>query len=437
MSGPRKFGPVVLSEGYTRLNAFGVLLGGFSIIPLLAFMGLIMPTLLKDVFQIDPAFHGRMTGNLGVLQEVVVIALMGLVGAASDNFGRRVIMVAGLGLVGLGLLLYPLAENELQIYGYRAVFALGAATAPIMYGTSMQDTPANRSRGRFIGFGSIATGLGVIVMSLTIGRLPEYLVARGLTPADAGIYTCWCMVAFAAVVAVMVRLTWRAGRVAAGEPREPVWRNLGQGFSEAVRNPRIALAYLTSFASRGDLVVILAFLSLWVVQEGWDAGLASEDGTKRAGIMIAAINGVGLLVAFFIGWFVDRINRVLAVCIAFAVAGAAYSAMALVDDPYANIALAACVFLGIGEISVIITGNALIGQEAPKARRGALVGVFGLIGALSILCTYYFGGIIFDKISRVAPFVMMGIVNFIVALVALFVLLRAPGMSAREVRTST
>jgi len=95
------------------------------------------------------------------------------------------------------------------------------------------------------------------------------------------------------------------------------------------------------------------------------------------------------------------------------------------------------VFVGIGEISVIITGNALLGQEAPKARRGAVVGVFGLIGATSILCTNYFGGIVFDMISRVAPFVMMGIVNLIVALVALYVLIRAPGMSAKEVRTST
>ena len=437
MSVTRKFGPVALVEGYTPLNAFGVLLGGFSIIPLLAFMGLIMPFLLEDVFRIDPDFHGRLTGRLGVLQEVVVLLLMGVVGAASDNFGRRVIMVVGLGLVGLGLLLYPLAENELQIYGYRAVFALGAATAPIMYGASVQDTPANRSRGMFIGFGSIATGVGILVMALTIGRLPEYLVSRGVTPEDAGIYTCWCMVAFAAVVAVMVHLTWRAGRVAAGEPRELVWRNLGQGFSGAVRNPRIALAYLTSFASRGDLVVILTFLSLWVVQDGKDAGLTTGEGTIRAGIMIAAIQGIGLVVAVLIGRFVDRVNRVLAVCIAFAVAGAAYLGMAMVEDPYLNIALVACAFLGIGEISVIITGNALLGQEAPKARRGAVVGVFGLCGALSILCTNYFGGIVFDKISRVAPFVVMGIVNLIVALVALFVLIRAPGMSAREVRTST
>ncbi len=437
MSVPRKFGPIVLADGYTRLNAFGVLLGGFSIIPLLAFMGLIMPTLLREVFQIDPAFHGRMTGNLGVLQEVVVIALIGVAGAASDNFGRRVIMIVGLCLVGLGLLVYPLAENELQIYGYRAVFALGAATAPIMYGASMQDTPANRSRGQFIGFGSIATGGGVIVMALTIGSLPEYLVARGVTPVDAGIYTCWCMVAFAAVVAVMVRLTWRAGRVAAGEPRKPVWRNLGRGFSEAIRNPRIALAYLTSFASRGDLVVVITFLPLWVAQDGWDAGLISGEGTKRAGVMIAAINGVGLLVAVFIGRFVDRINRVLGVCIAFALAGAAYLGMAMVEDPYLNIVLVACVFVGVGEIAVIIAGNALLGQEAPKARRGSVVGVFGLFGALSILCTNYFGGIVFDKISRVAPFIMMGIVNLIVALVAVYVLIRAPGMSAKEVRTSS
>ena len=437
MSETKKFGPIVLAEGYSRLNAVGVLLGGFSIIPLLAFMGLIMPTLLKEVFQIDPAYHGRMTGNLAVLQEIIVIALMGVIGAASDNFGRRVIMVTGLCLVGLGLLVYPLAQNELQIYGFRAVFALGAATAPLMYGASMQDTPANRSRGQFIGFGSIATGGGVIVMGLTIARLPEYLVARGVSPEQAGIYTCWSMVAFAAIVAILVRLTWRAGRVAASEPRAPVWRNLGKGFSEAVHNPRIALSYLTSFASRGDLVVILTFLSLWVVQDGWDAGLTTAEGTRRAGLMIAAINGIGLLVAILIGRFVDRMNRVLAVCLAFAVAGAAYLGMAMIDDPYQNIALVACVFVGIGEIAVIITGSALLGQEAPKARRGAVVGVFGLIGAAAILCTNYFGGLVFDKISRTAPFFMMGIVNLVVALVALFVLLRAPGMTGKEVRTST
>ena len=437
MSRTGRFGPITLAEGYTPLNAIGVLLAGFSVIPLLGFMGLIMPYLLEVVFRIAPEVQGRLTGNLTVLQEVVVLLLMGIVGAASDNFGRRLIMITGLSLVGLGLLLYPLAENELQIYGYRAVFSLGAATAPIMYGASVADTPANRSRGLFLGFSSVGTGLGMVLMSLSIRGLPEYLVGHGVSPEAAGIYTCWCMVGFAVLVAVMVRMTWRAGRVAVSEPRKPVWRNLGEAFSEAVRNPRIALAYLTSFASRGDLVAIGIFLALWVQQDGRDAGLEPWEGFKRAALMFAAIQAVAVLASVFIGRFVDRINRVLAVCIAFAVASAAYFGMSMVKDPYADYALLVCAAVGIGEISVIITGGALLGQEAPKARRGAVVGVFGLTGALSILCTSFVGGIVFDAISRKAPFAMMSVVNLVVSIVALFVLMRAPGMSAREVRTST
>ena len=428
---------VALAEGYRPLNALGVLLAGFSVIPLLGFMGLIMPYLLEEVFRIPAQEQGRLTGQLTVLQEVVVLSLMGVVGAASDNLGRRVIMMTGLSLVALGLLLYPLAQNELQIYGYRAVFALGAATAPVMYGASVADTPANRSRGLFLGFSSIGTGVGMVLMSLTIGRLPEYLVGQGVSAETAGIYTCWCMVAFAVMVVLMVRLTWRGGRVAASEPRRSVLRNLGTGFSEAAKNPRIALAYLTSFASRGDLVAIGIFLSLWVVQDGKDAGLSTAEGLKRAGVMFAAIQSVAVLSSVLIGRFVDRINRVWAVCIAFAVASVAYFGMALVKDPYMNSALLVCAAVGVGEISAIITGGALLGQEAPKARRGAVVGVFGLTGALAILCTSYVGGIVFDEISRKAPFAMMGFVNLTVVVASVLVLLRAPGMSAKEVRASS
>lgn len=436
MSVTRRLGPVFLAQGYTPLNALGVLLAGFTVIPLLGFMGLIMPYLLEEVFRIPGEIQGRLTGQLVVLQEVVVVLLMGIVGAASDNLGRRVIMITGLCIVGLGLFLYPLAANELQIYGYRAVFSLGAAIAPVMYGTSIADTAANRSRGMYLGFGSIATGLGMMAMSLAIGKLPEYLVAQGVSPADAGIYTCWCMFGFALAVAVMIRLTWRPGRVAGSAPRTSVWRNLGTGFSSAISNPRIALAYLSAFASRGDLLAVGVFLSLWVVRDGKDAGLSSEEGLVRAAIMFALIQGTAVLVSLVVGRFADRINRVMAVCIAFSMASVAYFGMSLVEDPYVGTALIACVAVGIGEISVIITGGALLGQEAPKANRGAVVGVFGLMGAFSILCLSYIGGIVFDKFSRTAPFAMMGAINLLVAVVALFVLFRAPGMTTREVRTS-
>lgn len=436
MSEPRRIGPLTLTAGYTWLNAGGVMFAGLTVIPLLGFIGFIQPYLLTEVFHITEN-QGQLTGQLASMQEIVVLLLMGIVGAASDKSGRRVIMVIGLGFVALGLLIYPLAQNEFQIFAYRAVFAVGAAIAPVMYGTSLQDLPANRSRGMLLGLGSICTAVGMAVMSRNIGNLPGYLQEFGISPADAGIYTCWLMVGFALFVALIIRLSWRTGRVAQNTPRDPLWQNVGKGFSEALRNPRIALAYMTSFASRGDLVAVGIFLPLWVVQHSNDVGMTSAEGMQRAGIMFALVFGTSVLWSPVMGFIADRLNRVVTVCIGFSLAGVAYFSMYLAKDPFVTAALFASIAVGIGEIAALLSGGALLGQEAPKERRGAVVGVFGLTGAFSILCTSFVGGIVFDKIGRGAPFAMMGIINFLVVLVALVVLVRAPGMSAKEVRAST
>jgi len=103
-----------------------------------------------------------------------------------------------------------------------------------------------------------------------------------------------------------------------------------------------------------------------------------------------------------------------------------YFVIGMVDDPYeTGIMMTATFILGIGEISAVIAGNALLGQEAPPRIRGASVGVFGLIGTLGILFATYFGGQIFDKYYYGAPFTMMAGVNAIMALWALTVILRA------------
>ena len=436
MSAPRQLGPLTLTAGYSWLNAGGVMFAGLTVIPLLGFIGFIQPYLLTEVFGITEN-QGQLTGQLASMQEIVVLLLMGIVGATSDNLGRRVIMVIGLGFVALGLLIYPLAQSELEIFAYRAVFAVGAAIAPVMYGVSLQDLPANRSRGLFLGIGSIMTAVGMAVMSRNIGNLPGYLQNYGVSAADAGIYTCWLMVVFALLVALVIRWSWRPGRVAQNKPRESVWKNVGKGFSAAANNPRIALAYMTSFASRGDLVAVGIFLPLWVVQHSNDVGLTSAEGMQRAGIMFVLVFGTSVLWSPVMGFIADRLNRVLTVCLGFSVAGVAYFAMYLAKDPFVAAALFASVAVGIGEIAALVSGGALLGQEAPRERRGAVVGVFGLVGAFAILCTSFLGGIVFDKIGRGAPFAMMGIVNFLVVAVALFVLIRAPGMSAKEVRGST
>ena len=137
------------------------------------------------------------------------------------------------------------------------------------------------------------------------------------------------------------------------------------------------------------------------------------------------------------GTIADRVNRVTAVIIGFGLAAVGYLYAASISDPFSATAIVGGIGLGIGEISGVIAGSALLGQEAPIARRGSVVGLFGLTGAFSILTTTYVGGVIFDALGPTAPFAMMGYVNLFVATVALLVLWRAPGLSATEMRSTT
>jgi len=79
----------------------------------------------------------------------------------------------------------------------------------------------------------------------------------------------------------------------------------------------------------------------------------------------------------------------------------------------------------MGEVSVIVGGGSLLGQEAQSSLRGAIVGVFSLMGGIGIIIASGIGGIIFDSIGRTAPFTMMGILNGVLLLFAIVTRLRA------------
>jgi MFS family permease len=77
------------------------------------------------------------------------------------------------------------------------------------------------------------------------------------------------------------------------------------------------------------------------------------------------------------------------------------------------------VLLGIGQISAVTASQTLIGQEAPPAYRGSVVGMFSMFGAAGILFISSVGGWVFDHIDPAAPFVLIGVVNGVLFLVAM------------------
>ena len=119
--------------------------------------------------------------------------------------------------------------------------------------------------------------------------------------------------------------------------------------------------------------------------------------------------------------FLDRFDRVTGVIIAFTLATIGYSSFGFVDNPFDNSAIIPAIVLGMGESSTMIAGNALAGQSAPTAIRGAVLGMCAVSGATGTLLATMLGGRLFDNWMPGGPYVQMGIINGIILIWAIYV----------------
>jgi len=419
-----KLGPLWFTPGYTGTNIASVNLFAFVIIAAITFMGFAQPYVLTEILQIPDERQGRFTGNLAAAAEVFGMLFVGFFGAWSDKAGRRPVLAVGFALIALGYFLYPLATSASELVIYRLIFAVGCAAAPVMMSAAIQDSIQERSRGKWVAVNSICTAFGVLFMALVLARLPDIFAGLGYDAVTAGRYAFWVVAGFCVFAGFLVWAGLRKGRVAAEPDTVSVWSKVGAGLKVAVENPRIAVAYGAAFIGRGDLVIVTAFLSLWVVQYGIANGIDTAEALKKGGILFAVVQGSSLLWSYFMGLIIDRINRLTALAIGVGIATVGYTGVGLLDDPFASVAFPVAVVLGIGEISVVIGAAALVGQDAPIRIRGTVIGVFSIMGSAGITFATLVGGIVFDRIGPTAPFMMMGMLNLLLLLAAVWLRLR-------------
>ena len=421
----RRFGPFWLTPGVSPVNACTFFYSSFMFVTLVTFLNFLQPYILEEILKVPAERQGVVTGGLSFIHEGTALIIMGLVGAMSDRQGRLSLILIGLGIWGLGLLIFPMADNLWQLYAYRVVIAVGVATTSVMVIATMQDYPQEVSRGKWSGTNSFITSFAILTVSLLLVRLPNWFVDAGYDAVQSGRMTFWVGAGLTLVAAVVIRLGYFRGRIAgSGGVDGGPFSGFMEGIGAARLNPRLALSYGSAFAARGDLVVIGAFFSLWFVRAGAEQGVSSADALAQAGITMSALLLANWIWAPLFGFILDRINRVTGLCIAMGLAAVGYFAIGQVSDPYdMPVMMTATFILGIGEISAIVAGNSLLGQEAPARIRGASVGVFGLVGTLGILFATVIGGQVFDTYGYGAPFVMMSFVNAVVAIWALALLL--------------
>jgi len=413
-------GSLVLEQGVSRRNAVTILLASFWTIGFVTFLNFMNPYIFA-LLGIPTEEQGSLAGLLVSLQEITQLAICGFIGAWSDRVGRRPIYVTAMIMLAVGFTIYPMAASESQLIGLRILYAVGATACTVMLSTCQGEYITNKYRGRWLGFVGFTNALGIVVMISIFSKLPQFFGQMGVSDAYALRASFWVCAILAVILAVILYFGLQAPQRKSTSATVNVLRQTAKGVTLIKQEPLLGLSYLTAFASKGDLVIVTTFLSLWVTQAGIAVGMTPAEAVARAGMIYGIVAGCGLFWPFVIGQILDRVPRLVGIGIAFTLAAIGYIAVALVTDPLGPMMLVAAILVGIGEVSAVISAGVLIGQVAPEGNKGTVFGTFGFAGSLGIVTLTFIGGQVFDAYGADAPFLMMGTVNaLVVGVIALF-----------------
>jgi len=420
-----KIGPIWLVAGVTRLHASALMLVSFLTIALLTMVGHSNAYILNEHLGVPNSEQGGVVGQMTFYSEIIIILLVGPLGVLSDRIGRRTIFATGFMFLALGYALYPTATSVGQLTLYRLIFAVGAACISGMLATVLSDYPQERSRGKLVAASFFLNGLGMVIIVGIFSRLPGWFQDAGYTPIEAGQAALWSIAVACVFACLIAAKGLQPGTPVAREDAGPMLAKLVAGVRLA-RNPRLALAYGAAMISRGDMSVISTFFSLWLTQVGRSRGMETSEAFALGIKFFIVVQVTALLWPAVISPIIDRIDRALALAIGMGFAVIGYLSVGLNPDPLGPWMYLAAVLMGIGEMSGILTAQALVGQEAPAKGRGAVIGTFSFFGALGILTTVLIGGYLFDHWRPSAPFIYMGGVNCLLLIWATITYLVAP-----------
>ena len=411
---------VDLVEGVTKTNFFSICYGALTTIGLLTFISYATTYVLIENLDYQRNQIGTIVGDLQVVAEIALLIIFLPVGLIADKIGRRQVYSFGMFAMGLSYFLYPLATGIGELTIYRIIYAIGMGAATGMLGTVTADYPQNHTRGKMIAVTGILNATGVIFVSLVFARLPENFAQMGYDQVTAGQYAMWVVAGMCLITSVVVAFGLQKGTPTEEQKKIPYIQQIKSGLEEG-KKPRILLAYASAFVARSDLVILGTFLVLWGVATGTDMGMTTSEATKAARLIFVTSSMSALIASPIIGYLIDKVDRILAVSVCMALASAGYLSMFFIDNILDPGSRPFFILLGVGQQCAFFAATTLLGQEAPKMKRGAIVGVFNLAGALGILISTGVGGRLFDAIDPSAPFIFIGFCNVFVSLFALYV----------------
>jgi MFS family permease len=407
----RKFGPIWLSPGILPRNVLTLFYSGAMAIGFINLLNLIQPLLLQEQLHMTGG-EGDFTANLYIVLEITTLLVAAPLANLSDQIGRRPIFSSGFMLVCITLVILPAATTGVELMLFRVVGSIGIACCTTMIASLCADYPQNAARGKLLGVNGVFTAVGVIALGSGLTQMPKVFTGMGYLPAEGISYTLWIGGSLAFVTSLITFAGIKKGRASSHEEKLPFLENAQIGLRAIKDSPRLMLGCGATALSRGDLTVLASFFSLWIQKAGTDKGIEAVAASATAGKLFGMIQLAMLCSMPFIAIMADRVDRVTNLAIGISLAAIGYFALGLSPDPFdSGLIYLVVVLAGIGEAAMIISVPALIGQEAPGALRGSIIGVAATIGALGIIASNKAAGYLFDNWDYQGPFLFMGVLN--------------------------
>ncbi len=323
-----------------------------AVICLLTFLHFVAAQMRTPVLPLYAAAHGATATGVGVIVGThMAVAAVGSIplGRASDLWGRRPLLLAGMAIGVVTSLLLPLVEGQLALAAIFGLAGVGIAAFTPSVLSLVGDAAAPGTAGRAYGWYATAH-YGGIAIGPVLGGLAAESQGYRLTFVASAVG-----IAVALAVAIALPLPVDA-RARAGS---------GAAFADISGDSSVWAGWIVSVSGLLVQGVVFTFLPL----------LAHERGFTPAaiGFMFGVLGLANTFARFPAGWLMDRTGRSVPYAIGGVLAASVATAVLPQVDQHGSLLTLLAIFGAVSGTAGVAIGVALAGSTTP-ATRGLVMG---------------------------------------------------------------
>ncbi|ALA59586.1 MFS transporter [Nitrospira moscoviensis] len=307
-------------------------------------------------------------------------------GALSDIYGRRILLRVGVIAFGLPPFVYPFV-SDLNVLTVLRMFH-GLATA--IFAPSALATVADlyrERRGAALGTYTASTQAGALLGPF-IGGYLAYAAGFSSAFVTAGLFGCVAVVMF-----YLLQLTPPPPRVLE-KGLAPVLAEMWKGFVVVARNRKVLVTSLMDAAKMIANGALMAFLPLYGLSVGLNAG--------EAGLLFTVQALTSFLSKPIMGRVSDRVGRQPLIVLGLVVCAATFACIPFVSAFGLLLVLSAG--FGFGEAVVSSSSSAFVADSSEFKTLGAGMGMQGTIGDIGHASGPLVAGLLIAHMSYAASF---------------------------------